>query len=152
MQGLRDAVDAVLNGPVGPQDNGPLGNLTSAQVAGALIPDIVTIDFSKPVVFPNGRQLSDDVIDVALKLVLNRNAGVTDAINANDKSFSGTYPYFADAFVAAPTAGALPQTGGQPGDSMTSSDSLLLIAMLAAGAMLIVSGGSLVLARRGNNN
>jgi hypothetical protein len=149
-QGLRDAVDAVLNGPVGPQDNGPLGNLTSAQVAGALIPDIVTIDFSKPVVFPNGRQLSDDVIDVALKLVLNRNAGITDGINANDKTFGTTFPFFADPFVAAgPTAGTLPQTGGEPGSS-TSTDSLLVIAMIAAGAMLMVSGGSLVLARKNN--
>lgn len=149
-QGLRDAVNNVLNGPVGPEDNGPLGNLTSAQVAGALIPDIVTIDFSKPVVFPNGRQLTDDVIDVALKLVLNRNAGVTDAISANDKTFGTTFPFFADPFTAAgPTAGTLPQTGGQPSDS-TSTDTLLVIAMIAAGAMLVVSGGSLVLSRRGN--
>lgn len=150
-QGLRDAVDAVLNGPVGPEDNGPLGNLTSAQVAGALIPDIVTIDFSKPVQFPNGRQLTDDVIDVALKLVLNRNAGITDAISANDKTFGTTFPFFADPFVATagPTAGTLPQTGGAPGNS-TTTDSLLVIAMIAAGAMLMVSGGSLVLARRGN--
>lgn len=150
-QGLRDAVNAVLNGPVGSEDNGPLGNLTSAQVAGALIPDIVTIDFSKPVVFPNGRQLTDDVIDVALKLVLNRNAGVTDAISSNDKSFGTSFPFFADPHMAAgPTAGSLPQTGGTPTSSDSSTDSLLVIAMIAAGAMLMVSGGSLVLARRGN--
>lgn len=150
-QGLRDAVNAVLNGPVGPEDNGPLGNLTAAQVAGALIPDIVTIDFSKTVAFPNGRQLTDDVIDTALKLVLNRNAGITDAISSNDKTFGTSFPFFADPFTAAasPTAGALPQTGGTPGSS-NSTDSLLVIAMIAAGAMMIVSGGSLVLARRGN--
>ena len=103
--GLRDAVDAVLNGPVGPEDNGPLGNLTAAQVAGALTPDIVTIDFSKPVAFPNGRQLTDDVIDTALKLVLNRNAGITDAINANDKTFGTTFPFLADPFMAAAADG-----------------------------------------------
>jgi hypothetical protein len=149
-QGLRDAVNAVLNGPVGPEDNGPLGNLTSAQVAGALIPDIVTIDFSKPVVFPNGRQLSDDVIDVALKLVLNRNAGITDAINANDKAFTNSFPFFAEPFVAAgATPAGPPATGGEPGDS-SSTDTILIIAMLAAGAMLVVSGGSLIVARRGN--
>lgn len=149
-QGLRDAVDAVLNGPVGPEDNGPLGNLTAAQVAGALIPDIVTINFANPVQFPNGRQLTDDVIDVALKLVLNRNAGITDAISANDKTFGTTFPFFADPFTAAsPTAGTLPQTGGTP-DSGSSTDSLLVIALIVAGAMLAVSGGSLALARRGN--
>ena len=34
------------------QDGGPLGNLTSEQVGAALIPDVVTIDFSKPVPVP----------------------------------------------------------------------------------------------------
>ncbi|MEO8456691.1 MAG: DUF4331 family protein [Chloroflexota bacterium] len=150
-QGLRDAVDAVLNAPVGAEDNGPLGALTAAQVAGALTPDIVTIDFSKTVAFPNGRQLTDDVIDTALQLVLNRTAGITDAINANDKSFSSTFPFVADAFMpAGATPGTLPQTGGTPGSDSTSS--LLLIAMIAAGAVLMVSGGSLVLARRESKN
>ncbi|MDP9180124.1 MAG: DUF4331 domain-containing protein [Chloroflexota bacterium] len=156
-QGLRDAVDAVLNGPVGPEDNGPLGNLTAAQVAGALIPDIVTIDFSKPVVFPNGRQLTDDVIDTALQLILNRTKGITDAINANDKAFGTTFPFVADPFLpaaatasASPTVtpGNLPKTGGDPGSSSTNM--LLELAMIAAGGILIVSGGSLIVARRSN--
>ena len=88
--GLRAAVDAVL----GPQDGGPLGDLTSAQVAGALIPDIVTIDFSAPVVFPNGRQLTNDVVDTAVGIVLNRGgaAGVSDGIDGNDKTFSSAFP------------------------------------------------------------
>jgi len=68
---LRKAVDGVL-GVAQPQDGGPLGALTADQVAGALIPDVVTIDFSKPVQFPNGRRLQDDVIDVELGVVLNR--------------------------------------------------------------------------------
>ena len=157
IQGLRDAVDPVLNGPVGPEDNGPLGNLTSAQVAGALTPDIVTIDFSKPVVFPNGRQLTDDVIDTALQLILNRKAGITDGINANDKAFATTFPFLADPFLPAAatasvsptvTPGNLPNTGGDPGSSSTNM--LLEMAMIAAGVMLLVSGGSLIVARRGN--
>ena len=92
-QGLRDAVDAVL----GAQDGGPLGDLPAATVAGALIPDIVTIDFSQPVAFPNGRQLGDDVIDAALGIVLNRggSAGVSDAVDANDRAFSSAFPYLA---------------------------------------------------------
>lgn len=90
---LRAAVDPVL----GAQDGGPLGNLTPAQVAGALIPDVVTIDFSQPVQFPNGRRLEDDVIDVALGVVLNRggSAGIADAVNGNDKTFLTTFPYLA---------------------------------------------------------
>ena len=93
--GLRTAVDAVLGPPVPP--GGPLGNLTAAQVAGALIPDIVTIDFSMTVVFPNGRRLEDDVINAALGIVLNRGgaAGVSDAIDANDKISLPTFPYLA---------------------------------------------------------
>src|SRR5712692_174360 len=91
--GLRTAVDAVL----GAENGGPLGNLTPALVAVAFIPDIVTIDFSMPVAFPNGRRLQDDVIDAALGIVLNRGgaAGVSDGINANDKPFLTSFPYLA---------------------------------------------------------
>jgi hypothetical protein len=153
IQGLRDAVDAVLTPAIGGEDNGPLGNLTSAQVAGALIPDIVTIDFSKPVVFPNGRQLTDDVIDTALKLVLNRKAGITDAIDANDKAFGSTFPFVADPFMpaanATTTPGTLPPSGGNPGSSSTNT--MLELVMIAAGVLLMISGGSLILARRGHH-
>jgi hypothetical protein len=84
---LRGAVDKLFAPML--QDGGPLGNLTSEQVGAALIPDVVTIDFSKPVQFPNGRRLQDDVIDAALGVVLNRGgaAGISDGINANDKAF-----------------------------------------------------------------
>lgn len=82
-----------------PPEDSP--GLSAATVATVLIPDIVTIDFSQPVQFPNGRRLSDDVIDAALSLVLNRGdvlhggPGVSDAISANDVAFSGTFPYLA---------------------------------------------------------
>ena len=143
-QGLRDAVDAVLDDPVGPQDGGPLGDLTAEQVAGALIPDIVTIDFSQDVVFPNGRQLEDDVIDVALQLVLNRTAGVTDAIDGNDKSFGGSFPYLAEPFVQ---ADSFPSTGGQP---LTDDGGGIGTALVLAitGAVLIVAGSGLTFSRR----
>ncbi len=93
MEGLRAAVNAVL----GPENGGPLGDLTSAQVAAAVIPDIVTINFAQPVQFPNGRRLEDDVIDIALGLVLNRGggAGVSDGVSANDVAFLTTFPYMA---------------------------------------------------------
>ena len=98
IQGLRDAVDAVL----GAQDGGPLGDLDAAAVAGAPIPDVVTIDFSQPVGFTNGRTLTDDVIDVALALVLNRTVG--DAVDGNDVSFLSTFPYLAPPHQPAPAA------------------------------------------------
>ena len=157
IDGLRSAVDAVLTPAVGPEDNGPLGNLTSQQVAQALIPDIVTIDFSKPVQFPNGRRLTDDVIDTALQLILNRTTGITDAITSNDKPFDNTFPYLAApnqpaaSAAAAPTAtpGKLPQSGGQPGSDRM--DSAWIIALALAGVMLTLAGGtSLILGRRHN--
>ena len=106
-QGLRDAVDAAFDIPVDPQDGGPLGDVRSADVAAALIPDIVRIDFSMPLAFPNGRQLEDDVIDTALGIVLNRGgaAGVSDAIGANDRVFSGTFPYLASHWLPAGAGG-----------------------------------------------
>ena len=150
---LRGAVDAVLNSPVGQQDDGPLGDLTSEQVAMALIPDIVTVDFSKDVVFPNGRRLTDDVIDTALQLVLNRTAGITDAVNTNDKAFGTAFPYLADPFVAAPTAtaGTLPSTGGNPGDTNDGISGSLLLAVAGLGALLMLSGAGLVFAKRETN-
>jgi hypothetical protein len=115
IEGLRGAVAGVL----GAETGGPLGDLDAATVAGALIPDIVTVDFSQPVAFPNGRRLSDDVVDAALGIVLNRGgaAGIADAINANDKPFGNTFPY-----LAAPHQ---PVTAGPPstGTGLASTDS-----------------------------
>ncbi len=94
------ALRAAVLDSLGPEDS---PGLTPATVASVVIPDIVTIDFSQPVQFPNGRRLQDDVIDAALSLVLNRGnilgggPGVSDGIDANDVGFSGTFPYLATA-------------------------------------------------------
>lgn len=66
------------------------GSLTPSQLADVIIPDVVTINFAQPVVFPNGRDLDDDVIDGVLSLVLNRTVG--DGVPA-DNSNLGTFPY-----------------------------------------------------------
>ncbi|MEZ4554391.1 MAG: DUF4331 family protein [Dehalococcoidia bacterium] len=154
--GLRDAVQSVLPA----EDGGPLGNLTAEQVAGALIPDVVTIDFSKDVVFPNGRHLQDDVIDAALGIVLNRGgaAGIPDAVNANDKAFLGTFPYLAEPFVAAqatPTATAGATGTAMPAPPKTGNagltdegSSLAWQLTLAGGALLFVAGAALAVRRR----
>ena len=93
---LRNAVAAVPGFP--PEDSaGP----SAATIAGVLIPDAITLDLSQPVGFPNGRALPDDVVDVALGLVLNRGnvlgggPGVADDIG-NDSAFLGTFPYLAE--------------------------------------------------------
>jgi hypothetical protein len=108
IEGLRSAVDDLFGTE---QDGGPLGDLTAAQVATALIPDVVTIDFAEPVQFPNGRRLQDDVIDAALGVVLNRGgaAGIADAIDGNDLAFSTSFP-----FMAAPHLAAGPQAPAAP--------------------------------------
>ncbi|MEU8522894.1 DUF4331 domain-containing protein [Streptomyces sp. NBC_01216] len=55
--------------------------------------------------FPNGRRLTDDVVDIALQTVQGELVGAAndlgDAVDANDKEFGGDFPY-----VALPTAGS----------------------------------------------
>jgi hypothetical protein len=140
VEGLRSAVATVL----GAETGGPLGDLDAATVAGALIPDIVTIDFSAPVAFPNGRRLSDDVVDAALGIVLNRGgaAGIADAIPANDKAFSNTFPYLAAPHQ--PSAVNPPNTGNA--GLVDDGDSILSMLWLALGATLVVVGGTGALA------
>lgn len=90
---LRDAVRDSL-----PPEN---AGIPASILAGVVIPDIVKVDFTKAVAFPNGRRLEDDVVDIALGLVLNRDliAGgqpeVPDDIDANDVPFLSTFPYLA---------------------------------------------------------
>ena len=49
--------------------------------------------------FPNGRRLSDDVLDMALQVVegvlVGQDTGLGDGVDANDKSFGGSFPYLA---------------------------------------------------------
>jgi hypothetical protein len=62
-------------------------------LADFLLPDMLTIDTSRPTAFPNGRALADDVIDVSLNLV-SGGAITTDCV-ANDSTFRDTFPYWA---------------------------------------------------------
>ncbi len=49
--------------------------------------------------FPNGRRLSDDVLDVALQVVegvlVGQDTGLGDGVDANDDSFRSSFPYLA---------------------------------------------------------
>jgi len=139
---LRNAVDPLFGGPT-TQDGGPLGGTTPQQLAAALIPDVVTIDFSKAVQFPNGRRLQDDVIDVDLGLVLNRGAanGISDGVSANDKAFGTSFPYLADPHTATTGSTAIrpPSTGdggllSDSGAMWTTSAALLVVAIVFGSA------------------
>jgi uncharacterized protein DUF4331 len=49
--------------------------------------------------FPNGRRLSDDVLDVSLQVVegvlVGQSTGLGDGVDANDDTFGSTFPYLA---------------------------------------------------------
>jgi len=148
---LRDVVDGLFGNE---QDGGPLGDLTSEQVGGALIPDIVTIDFSAPVQFPNGRQLTDDVIDAALGVVLNRGgaAGIGDGVGGNDKAFSNQFPYLADPHTGGGSTGggsgtpiSPPSTGD--GGLMSSGTSWMLSAAFLAFAVVLAGAAGVATVR-----
>jgi len=55
---------------------------TAATIAGILLPDILTYNYTSPGGFLNGRRLDDDVIDIELGLVTNT-ARTTDGVGAH---------------------------------------------------------------------
>lgn len=63
-------------------------------LASVAVPDLLTIDTTQPSGFPNGRALSDDVIDTLFFFIFN-DSGVTDNVDANDVAFSDNFPYLA---------------------------------------------------------
>ena len=60
-------------------------------LADVLLPDILTVNLSQNTGFLNGRNLSDDVIDAELQLLLN-NPAASDCVN-NDSTFLAGFPY-----------------------------------------------------------
>ncbi len=82
-----------------------LASPATATLAGLLLPDILTVDLSKPIGYLNGRAPKDDVIDISLQAITGNNA-IGDGVNANDVAFSDSFPYLA------PPAGSAPATGG----------------------------------------
>ena len=69
-------------------------------LAGALLPDILTIDVSTATGFLNGRGLSDDVITAELGLIFGSNGALNDDnVDANDVAFQSTFPYLGAPFL-----------------------------------------------------
>jgi hypothetical protein len=81
--------------------------LDASTFTGVLATDVLTVSLSAPTTFYDGtnvltgRKLDDDVITVELILLFGgpdamSNPGLTDDnVDANDKAFSGTFPYLA---------------------------------------------------------
>ena len=67
---------------------------TVQALADFLLPDMLTVDTSMPTLFPNGRGLTDDVINTELGLVTGP-VGITTDCVASDSAFSGSFPYLA---------------------------------------------------------
>lgn len=83
-------------------------NEAAAQGAPLVVPDVITVDTNAAPGFPNGRRLTDTVIDITLAVLLLDVNGLGDSngphpvtalvgVNptANDKTFSMTFPYLA---------------------------------------------------------
>lgn len=72
-----------------------LGNnqAMASSIAEALLPDVVRFDAAVPDGFPNGRRLTDDVVD--LELAQWTNGRVTTDCVSSDSAFSTVFPYLA---------------------------------------------------------
>lgn len=83
---------------------------TAAQFTGLLATDVLNVKTSGTTTFFDGvnvltgRALADDVIDVELLLIFGGSTGslnpglTSDHVNANDKTFSASFPYLASAW------------------------------------------------------
>jgi hypothetical protein len=84
--------------------------MDKATFAGVLVTDVLNVKMNGTTTFFDGtnvltgRALADDVIDTELLLIFGGAAGTSnptltkDNVNANDKSFSATFPYLANPF------------------------------------------------------
>jgi len=121
--------------------------------------------------YPNGRRLTDDVIDISLQVVEGKLLGAKipplgDAVNANDRAFGGTFPY-----VALPWSGsdvkvsgsgikpAAASVAGNPrvtqlnastvaDENPTTASRVLPMAAIGVGAMFLGGAGALFWVRR----
>ncbi|WRZ93823.1 DUF4331 domain-containing protein [Streptomyces sp. NBC_01007] len=116
--------------------------------------------------FPNGRRLTDDVIDASLQVVEGELVGskndLGDAVDKNDKSFEKSFPYVAEPTSGSRGALAKGTTSGtdvrsQLGDALQpagtsggGTDTVLIAGSAAAGAagILLIGSGLLWWRRR----
>jgi LPXTG-motif cell wall-anchored protein len=121
--------------------------------------------------FPNGRRLTDDVVDISLQVVEGKLLGAKipplgDAVNANDKAFGGTFPYVALPWSgsdvkgtgsgtkpAAASAASNPRVSQLNASTVadeksTTSSPVLPLVAVGVGAMFLGGAGALLWRRR----
>jgi hypothetical protein len=114
--------------------------------------------------FPNGRRLADDVIDIALQVVMgelkNSPNDLGDAVDANDLDFVSAFPYVAlphsgsdvaTTEVADPAASTNAPTGNAAAttaDDDDDSDTSWPLVALGVGVGCVVGAGGVALLRR----
>ncbi|MGX1885889.1 DUF4331 domain-containing protein [Streptomyces sp. NPDC055287] len=114
--------------------------------------------------FPNGRRLTDDVLDIALQTVEGELVGskndLGDAVDANDKKFGTRFPYVAlptsgsdgkKAAAAGTKADATGLTGGMSSITASWDDNTVMLVSAASGAagvLLVGLGTAYVRSRR----
>ena len=116
--------------------------------------------------FPNGRRLTDDVVDIELQAVegavkVDKNGaptGVTlvkplaagDGVNANDVAFGTSFPYLALPHSGSGTgaSSASPSGAMKTGSGATGTDAAMLPGVLGGSAGLLAAGGGFLLYRR----
>jgi hypothetical protein len=100
--------------------------------------------------FPNGRRLTDDVLDIAVQAVegaaqsgeIVEALAAGDGVDANDASFEDTFPYVALPHSEAVTAGAAPQAEAspaaatQPEDEGTGTGGYITAIVVLAGLLI----------------
>ncbi|MGI9012676.1 MAG: DUF4331 family protein [Phycisphaerales bacterium] len=69
-------------------------NENIAILASVAVPDTLKLNLGMDSQYPNGRALSDDVIDTLLFFIFNQNE-VPDGVDGNDKPFRSSFPYLA---------------------------------------------------------
>ncbi|HEV2149358.1 MAG TPA: DUF4331 family protein [Longimicrobiaceae bacterium] len=68
----------------------------AAKIADMVLPDILTIDTSRPTQYPNGRAPADDVITANLMTIFDQNQKLNDDhVDSNDRPFLDTFPFLA---------------------------------------------------------
>lgn len=94
--------------------------------------------------FPNGRRLTDDIVDISIQVVEGELVGnpndLGDGVNSNDKAFLSSFPY-----VALPHSGPATGTGanGSQGGKTAPSGGVATGVATDANLALIVMGGML---------
>lgn len=153
-----------LNQPAKPTPSEMLRLNTSIKPAGT--PNRLGVLAGDNAGFPNGRRLTDDVVDIALQAVegavsVDKSGAPTgvkivaplaagDGVNANDVGFGSTFPYVALPNSGSGTSGGTnsPRGAMSTGAQIESGSASTLLPAVGGGLGIVLAGVGLVLYRR----